>query len=280
MNPKISVVMPVYNGEKYLKEALESILNQTFKDFELIVIDDGSTDKSEEIIKSFSDQRIVYLDNGSNLGLSKSFNRGIQAAQGDYIARMDADDIALKERFEKQLNFLKDNPEVGVVGSNIQIMGTSKVFKRPEKHLAIKWQCLLSTPVVHPAVMARVRVFKDNPYNEALHNSEDFELWSRLIFDKNIKFANLQEPLLLYRVSKKSFTQSLDPEKRLNTTKNIIHNIKRYITLSEEDKQNLLEQNYRTLSIYRRAAQEFAKREGYKPSLWPQVIFMLKHFLR
>lgn len=280
MNPKISVVMPVYNGERYLKEAMESVLNQTFKDFEFIIINDGSTDSTEKIIQGFSDPRIVYLDNGGNLGLSRSFNRGIQVARGEYIARMDADDISLPDRFEKQIKFLEANPQIGVLGSNIKIIGTNKIFKRPENHKAIKWQSLLSTPVVHPTVMARANILKNNPYDDKLHNSEDYELWSRLIFEKDAGFANLQEPLLLYRVFPKSFTQSLDPDKKINTAKNIIRNIERYILLSDYEKQNLLEQNYRTFSVYRRAAREFKKREGFKPFLFPQVVFMLKRFLK
>ncbi len=119
MNPTISVVMPVYNGAKYLKEAIESVLNQSFKDFELILINDGSTDSSESIIKSFDEPRIVYLNNGGNLGLSKSFNKGIIAAKGTYIARMDADDVSLPNRFEIQLDYLDTHPNIGVIGTNI-----------------------------------------------------------------------------------------------------------------------------------------------------------------
>src|SRR3989338_7703392 len=103
MKPAISVIMPVYNGEKYLREAIESILNQSFSDFELFIINDGSTDGTAGIIASFHDPRIVYLKNESNLGLSRSYNRGIDAARGKYIARMDADDMSIPKRFERQI---------------------------------------------------------------------------------------------------------------------------------------------------------------------------------
>src|SRR4051812_30773328 len=136
-NPKISVVMPVLNGEKYLREATESILNQTFKDFEFIIINDGSTDRTEEIIQSFADPRIVYIKNEKNVGLSRVFNQGIRAAQGTYIARMDADDISLLHRFEKELEYLENNPKIDIVGSAMMIIDAEgkKVRKalRPEK---------------------------------------------------------------------------------------------------------------------------------------------------
>lgn len=239
--PTISVILPVYNGAKYLKEALESILEQSFSDFELIIINDGSTDQSEKIIESFTDPRIVYIKNPENLGLAKSFNIGIKAAKGAYIARMDADDVSLSHRFASQVEYLKSHPEAGVIGTAVTLMDgedrTHKKHFKPLTHLKIKWQSLFSVPVFHPTVMARAEVLKENLFDESLFNSEDYELWSRLIFDKGVCFANLSQPLLFYRVFKHSFTRSLDPEKRLASARNSIKNIERYKSLSEKQKK-------------------------------------------
>ena len=112
-NPLVSILMPVYNSEKYLREAIKSILNQTFTNFELIIINDGSTDNSLKIIKSFKDNRIKIIKNKGNLGLIKTLNKGIDLAQGKYIARMDADDIAMPKRLEKQIAFFNENPDYG-----------------------------------------------------------------------------------------------------------------------------------------------------------------------
>ena len=179
-NPTVSVVMPVLNGEKYLAEAMKSVLDQTFRDFEFIIINDGSTDSTEEIIQTFTDPRIVYLKNEANLGLSKSFNKGIAAARGRYIARMDADDVALPDRFEKELAFLESRPEIAVVGTAIwridengRKLGLSRKATEPQ---ALKWQCFFSTPLFHPTVMARAEVLKENPFDESLPSSEDYEL--------------------------------------------------------------------------------------------------------
>jgi len=115
--PKISVIMSVYNGEKYLREAIESILNQTFRDFEFIIINDGSTDKTSEILSSYNDPRIVIINNKRNIGLTKSLNKGLKMVKGEYIARQDADDVSLPERLERMVNFLDMNRDVGLLGS-------------------------------------------------------------------------------------------------------------------------------------------------------------------
>ncbi|HGF9542707.1 TPA: glycosyltransferase family 2 protein, partial [Acinetobacter baumannii] len=114
----VSVVLPAYNAELYLKEAIDSVLSQTFTDFELIILNDGSIDRTEEIILSYNDSRIVYVKNEKNLGLIGTLNKGINLAKGKYIARMDADDICLPERFKKQVDFLEKNNEIDLIGTN------------------------------------------------------------------------------------------------------------------------------------------------------------------
>lgn len=280
MKPEVSIVMPVYNGEKYLKEAIESLLNQTFHNFELIIINDGSTDKSEEIAKSYHDDRIVYISNSVNLGLSKSFNIGVRAARGEYIARMDADDVSIPERLSTQVLFLANNPEIGIVGSAALLIDQDgrKIAKlqRVQNHLEIKWMSLTSTPLIHPSVMARSRVLKENPYDESLTNSEDYELWSRLLFTTNTKFANLPKPLLYYRVYKGSFTQTVAKDKRAISAYNSIRNLEHYRKLTEEEKELIvrirqeeslsLPQLFKVWNLYRLAMKVFLQVEKPTPS--------------
>lgn len=294
--------MPVYNGEKYLKEAIESILNQTFKDFELILVNDGSTDSTEKVIQTFSDPRIVYIKNEGNLGLSKSYNRAIGIARGTYIARMDADDVSMPKRFERQLSFLKRHPHVDIVGSSISFIderGKVKGFRgRQEDHLQIKFSSLFSTPMMHPTIMGKVAVFKTHPYNESLHNSEDYDLWSRLLFETSTHFANIWEPLLKYRVYPQSFTQTLNLDKRAVSAHNTLKSLGHYLKLSDTEKTLIVnlrqDKNLSALEllhiffIYLRVAQAFNEKEcaGFKQSwriytlLIPQVIFLSKYMLK
>ena len=120
---KISVLMPAYNAEKYIGEAIESILNQTYKDFEFIIINDGSIDRTEDIILSYDDPRIIYLKNKENSGIVASLNNGLKQAKGQYVARMDADDISLPTRFEKQLQYMESNQHIFVLGTSLILFG-------------------------------------------------------------------------------------------------------------------------------------------------------------
>ena len=281
--PVISVVMPVYNGEKYLREAVESVLKQSFSDFEFIIIDDGSMDKTEEIIKSYNDQRIVYIKNSENLGLAKSFNIGVRAAQGKFITRMDADDISVLGRFQEQLIFLKNHADVDLVGSSvILIKENGKILKkvrRPINHIDIKWSALFSVPVIHPTAMCRSEIFKNNLYDESFYNSEDYELFSRLLFTTQTRFANISRPLLFYRTS--GFTPKLGGDKRANSARNAIKNIEHYLQLSSHEKDILillrqykdlpLRDLWTILKIYIKAAKSFCQKEKIE---FPKHIFI------
>lgn len=199
--PKVTVIMSVYNGEKFVGSAIKSILAQTFNDFEFIVINDGSTDKTSEILATFDDQRIKVIHQ-SNMGLTKSLNKGIQLARGEYIARMDSDDVALPERLEKQVKFMDANPDVGVVGTAYyeidacgKIIG-KKTFPICDKEL--KKVLIRYNPLFHGSVMIRRSVFEQvGLYNEQFQKSQDYELWFRVI--KHFKLANLSEPLMMRR---------------------------------------------------------------------------------
>lgn len=193
---KISVVMPVYNTkEEYLREAIESILNQTYNDFEFIIINDGSTNNAEDVILSYKDKRIKYLKQ-KNSGVAKALNYGFDLAKGEYIARMDSDDISLPNRFEKQIKFLEAHKDVSVIGSWHE--------EFPKRHIRkpsyeIKLLDLFKQNLVsHPTIMLRRNDFKKYNFRYNPHfTCEDYELWTRIV--KVLKFCNLQEVLLRCR---------------------------------------------------------------------------------
>jgi len=209
-NPIVSVIMPVYNGEKYLREAIQSILNQTFIDFEFIILNDGSTDKTEEIILAYDDPRIHYIKNETNLQLVETLNKGIKFAKGKYVARMDADDISLPTRLEEQVKFMEDNPDIGISGSAAIVFGeniNTSIWKLLKNNEAIKSELLFSSTFAHPSViMNKKMILKYNLFydNNFLH-AEDFELWTRMA--KVTKMANISKPLLKYRVVENSITR-------------------------------------------------------------------------
>jgi len=202
MNPIISVIMPVYNGEKFLQQAIDSILSQTFADFEFIIVNDGSIDSTKQILEKNYDKRIIIIDNENNLGIIKSLNRGIQKARGKYIARMDADDISLPNRFQTQFDFLEKNKNVGICGTFIKVIdGYSKVqenihnwvysFNSKENYIHF----LFNDPLAHPSIMGKKELFIENLYE--FKYVEDLELWERLSH-KTI-LVNIEKILLLYR---------------------------------------------------------------------------------
>lgn len=196
--PLVSVIMSSYNEEKYIGEAIESILNQTYENLELIIIDDASTDNTANIIQNYKDERIIYWRNETNRKLAHNLNYAISISKGTYIARMDADDIACLDRIEKQVNFLEKNLEIDVLGTYAQSFGQeTKKMIYPQKHDEIKAELLFKNAICHPTVMFR-RKSIDFKYNEKCAAGQDYELWSRIIWNKN--FYNLPESLLNYRM--------------------------------------------------------------------------------
>ena len=198
--PKVSVLMPVYNTkEEFLRESIESILNQTFQEFELIIIDDGSANDVESIVKTYKDSRIVFYKNEQNLGVAKTRNRLLDLAKGEYCAWQDADDIALPQRLEKQIEYLDANPSISAVGSNWERFPNKMISKYLEHPKAIDFVagCVLS----QPTAMLRIADFRKYylKYNPELLTSEDYDLWARGV--RYLSYASLQEPLLKYRTS-------------------------------------------------------------------------------
>lgn len=206
-NPKITVIMPVYNAEEYLREAIDSILSQTFTDFEFLIFNDGSTDRSAEIIQSYQDPRINLYDSSFNSGHVAHLNQGINLAHGQYIARMDADDISHFKRFEKQVAFMDANPSVGVCGTWFDIIGQPKIaIEHPENHDKIRLALLDYCALGHPTVFIRTKIFRKYKihYDKEFVPAEDYHLWT--ILAEYCHLHNLQEVLLYYRVHDKQIS--------------------------------------------------------------------------
>jgi glycosyltransferase involved in cell wall biosynthesis len=199
-NLVISVLMSAYNSELYIKQAIESILSQTYQDFEFIIINDGSSDETDSIITSYSDPRIIYINNHQNLGLIASLNKGLKIAKGNYIARMDADDIALPNRFEMQLEVFKKNPDAIVVGSDyFSFSDSKKTYVKSSSDSDYNKAVLFFSPCFcHPSVMMK-NIFNELNiyYNNDFKHAEDYQLWTQLAFHGS--FLNVTEPLLMYR---------------------------------------------------------------------------------
>lgn len=214
MNPKVTVLMPVYNGEKYLKEAINSILGQTYRDYEFVIINDGSTDGSVKIIQSYSDERIRFINNEKNVSLSSTLNEGIELATGEYIVRMDQDDISVPTRIEKQVRFMDDYPDVGICGTWIKYIGVpwrpwrSVIYKYPIKHRDIKARLLFNSMFAHSSVIMRRSLLNKFQlrYDPGYLTAEDWPLWQKCSFC--FLLFNIPEVLLLYRVHPRSMTNS------------------------------------------------------------------------
>ena len=213
--PRISVVMAVRDGEPYLRAAIDSLRAQVFRDFELIVIDDGSTDRSGEIVRNIEDPRIRLITNERNLGLAASLNRGVEAAAGEFIARLDADDLAAPERLARQVAFMDANPDVALLGSwyvEMAADGTSLAHRRlPTEHWDLRWHLCITCPFVHSAVLWRRHLVADRigRYDEQLRYGEDFELWRRIA--ERLRVANLPAYLIRLRLHEESMTSTYDP---------------------------------------------------------------------
>lgn len=202
-SPTVAILMPVYNGAKYLNESMNSIICQTFSDFIFIIIDDGSTDNSVNIIKSYNDKRIKLLVNEKNIGISNSLNRGIEAADTKYIARMDQDDISLPNRIAEQVNFMEAHPKVGVCGTWMTAFnekGQEVLKKRPVKNDDINAMLLFHNPMAHPTVMIRKEVLDKNNlrYDPLFDGLEDYDLWEKV--SRVTKMENMPKTLLRYRL--------------------------------------------------------------------------------
>ncbi|ODS41485.1 MAG: hypothetical protein A7315_06020 [Candidatus Altiarchaeales archaeon WOR_SM1_79] len=237
-NPKVTVLMSVYNGEKYLREAVDSILNQTFKDFEFLIINDGSTDRTAEILKSYHDLRINIITNEKNIGLTKSLNKGLKVARGEYIARMDADDISIPKRLEAEYAFLKSHPRVGVVSSDVHFIdkksrkiGTWKSCHTPED---LYYTLNFINCVAHSTIMFRKDVIREiGNYDETIIRAQDYDLWCRL--SKVTKIYKIQEVLVLFRKTKDNISHTFKNEQEKTANIIVKRNLENLLKTKLED---------------------------------------------
>jgi len=199
VSPAISVIMPVYNAGAFLKDAIDSILQQSFTDFEFFIIDDASTDNSVVIIQYYTDKRIQFIQKPTNTGYTDSLNMAVQLAKGKYIARMDADDISLPERFKQQFQYMEEHPHTLLLGSAYKIIGTGTIIQLPLSCKEANVVSIMHSPVAHPTVMMRKDIFSEYKlfYNKKYEPAEDFDLWTRVLEIGLLE--NLPEPLLHYR---------------------------------------------------------------------------------
>jgi len=218
MNRLVSIVMTVYNAEEYLAESIQSILNQTFTDYEFIIIDDCSTDHSLQIAQEYQkkDPRIIIHHHQQNLGIGGARNTGVNLAQGKYIAWMDADDVSMPERIEKEVSYLESNPQVGVISSNANLINRIGDFidevHMPQTHLLIEWAFSFYDPIINPAVMVRrdlytkIGEYRNLAINKGEYFPEDYDLWVRMI--RETQFHNLNQPLLNLRKHEQNITKT------------------------------------------------------------------------
>ena len=199
--PRVTVLMAVHNGEKYLRKAVESVLGQSFRDFEFLVVNDGSTDDSPAILRSYGDPRLRLVDNEVRKGLSSALNEGIDLARGEYIDRMDSDDVCLPERLSRQVAFLDRHPEVGACGSWVRLIGEGEgtVWRYPTDPEIIRCGLLFESKLAHPSVMIRRESLEKASlrYDPSFASGQDYDLWVR--FSERFPLANIGEVLVGYR---------------------------------------------------------------------------------
>lgn len=201
--PRATVLTAVYNGERWLRDSLGSVLGQDFRDFELLVVNDASSDGSADILAGIDDPRLVVLHNERNLGLAASLNRGLEAARGDMLLRHDADDVSLPGRFARQMAFMDMHPEVGVCGGGMHMVDedgeSCGMYETPVDHGPIVWEVGFGHAFAHPTVSMRTDVLRNaGGYDEGWRNAEDQELWTRLAWETRL--ANIPETLVNYRL--------------------------------------------------------------------------------
>lgn len=239
--PKITVLMPVYNAERFLRKAVESILQQTFRNFEFIIIDDGSTDNSVEIISSYEDARIRFYRNERNVGITETLNNGIGLAQCDLIARMDADDVSYPDRLQKQFNYMQLHPDCALLSTWARVISEDGKFARLERYRSefyyynLTFECWM----YHPTIMFRKSCVEAvGMYSKTY--SEDYDLFWKL--STRFKIGNLTEPLVDYRLSSTSLNTVLrKSEYEKANEENVLRNIRYYMGTDFELPKSCLE---------------------------------------
>ena len=247
MPPVVSILMPVYKTASYLREALDNILSQTFTDFELIILNDCSPDNADEILDTYTDSRIVRYKGEKNVGLSNILNVGLGMARGEYIARMDSDDLSMPDRLQIQLDFLEAHPDIDLVSAGMQLFGAKdEVWIREQNPEKVKIEALFHSPILHASSMWRRMRFEENGlrFRQEMVPSEDYDLWTRAMA-KGLKLVNLRQVLYKYRIHQAQATTRTD--------------------LTAE-KDRLVQQNYLQDTLPSLSVQY---REAFPNQLWP-----------
>lgn len=228
-SPLVSVIVPVYNAELYVAEAIRCILKQTYSNIELLVLNDGSDDSSLEILRSFEDSRIILIQSDENRGLVYQLNRGIDRARGKYIVRMDADDTCVPERFERQVNFMESNHDIGLCGSYVKVFGNVKWdWKMPVRDGSIRYSLLFGATFAHNAVIIRKEILDrfQIRYRKEAFPVEDYDMWLRLL--EKTKAANIPDFLTTYRIYGNQVTSKYEKEKNRLLSKFARETFERY----------------------------------------------------
>lgn len=249
---KVSVVMSVYNGEKYIRETIESVLSQTFTDFEFIILDNGSSDKSSDIINSYKDDRIKFIQNEKNLGLAESLNKGLMISQGEYIARIDADDVCYPDRFEKQVRYLDIYQDICLCsGRYTTLIGTKDIKTRVSEGLnpsQMRFIQFFINQVSHSTVMMRKDMLNkyNLNYNVDYPGAQDYGLWMEMIRYKEIVI--LKDNLIKYRIHDTNYSKNIKMMK--DDVCRIQEKAFRFINLPENKKSLLNKANHGALISY------------------------------
>lgn len=250
MEPFVSVVMTIYNGQSYLKESINSILEQQYQNFEFIIVNDGSSDHSDKIVLSYSDKRIKYFQFLENQGVVNRLNFAFEKANGVYIVKMDQDDISKRDRIEKQVRFMENHLDIGICGSYVRLFGAKTgIWKMPTTNDEIKAALINGSPFCHPSVIFRKQVIIDNKikYSDGFNLTDDYELWTQLF--SVTKFANLNIPLLHYRISEEqvSFKRKKEQDQQIQVLRKRLLDAVYEISESEF---NLIFNIQKTVSVY------------------------------
>ncbi len=229
--------MPVYNGEDFLHETIESVLNQTYSDFLFLIINDGSKDKTKEIIKNYADKRIIYHENETNLGLVASLNKGINMVETEFMARIDADDLWVQNKLEKQINLLDSHPDIGICGTSIKKFGAFEgTFIFPTENETLKAGFLFYCMMSHPSVIFRMSFLKETGlrYRPDFYPAEDYKMWVDALLHTQI--YNIPEVLVYYRQHDNQITQETNILQKTKTNEIKVELLRRiYPNVTEEE---------------------------------------------
>lgn len=248
MKPKVTVLLPVWNGEQYLREAIDSILRQTFRDFEFLIINDGSTDSSRAIVESYHDSRIRAVNHSTNLGLTRALNHGLSLVTGEYVARQDADDISEPDRLARQVAYLDAHRNVALVGCCYKKIGPTgeELGDRPlpTDCLDLRWALLFYDPFIHGAVMFRRELVRNavGRYDEAFPYVQDYDLWSRIA--RGLPVANLPEYLVRYRHSPTSMSNNSAYAHEAEHFRVVVNNLREILGSAEFERLSVNPESY------------------------------------